>query len=218
MPRPHNGLIPLVLAGLFLLCGVGAGAAQISGNLRILPGSSLSVEGRSNVNSFRYVYEGLPSGDGAEAIGDVSQVAASLLKDTLALKIAEFDSGNSHMNRDFLHLLHAKEHPDIRIEIVSLAAYDSAGERVDILDDRVSQLWVRARFTIAGVTHLDLFPVDVKHSADGMSLAGGLTVNINDYGLEAPTVMLGLIRVDRHITISFDLHLQLLAKDDPKSA
>src|SRR5690606_33200880 len=113
--------------GLLLVVAATGGAARgepIQGELRIREGSSLAVEGRSNVNEFRYEYRGMPQGAPHGNLGPARSVVELLHNETLDLDIAQFDSGNRRMNRDLRKLLNAEQHPDIRIGIVDITAFN----------------------------------------------------------------------------------------------
>lgn len=178
-----------------------------SDGLRMLPESQLIIEGESNLNTFRYRFTDLPTGSSDAALGDFPAVLAKLLRDSLALELASFDSGHKRMNRDLLALLEADEHPAILISMKTLAGLDADGWPTGIASDNVAEIRAEAFFTIAGERRLHEFSVKVERRGTKLSLSGELQFDIGKFGLEAPTALFGLIKVREHIKVIFDIVL-----------
>jgi len=63
--------------------------------------------------------------------------------------------------------------------------------------------------TIAGVTKQYYIPVSSNQHGEDVFVDGGKKISIRDFGLEAPEVMYGLIKVSEWINIDFHLICKL---------
>lgn len=184
------------------------GAAMVEGELRMLPESHLVIQGESNINTFTYRYRELPSGSKEELIGPFSTIFGALLRDPLALKLNAFDAGHKRMNRDLRKLLKADEHPAILVDVQSMVGLNEEGGPTGIASDDLAEIRGHANFTIAGETKLKEFSIKVNHHDRVVALSGDLEFNIEEFGLEAPTAVFGLIKVQNRITVSFTILLK----------
>jgi len=182
--------------------------ASSSGNLWFLSDSHLYIEGKSNVNTFRYTYTSLTKTPSKQLIGNLDTLTKDKQAHPFNLKISAFDSGHSKMNRDFQKLLKAEQYSDIIIEIDGYTILNQEGYPTTLFAEDASDIWVRAFFSIAGTKLQMAFPITIDQKANTLYLSGNLDLNIEDFGLEPPTALLGLIKVNKYITISFLLHLE----------
>ena len=104
------------------------------------------------------------------------------------------------MNEHMLKALKAKQYPTITYRISS---YDvaKAGDGVD--GKAIGEL------TIGGVTKTITVSAHATPQAGGaVRLPGSQDVRMNEYGLKPPTLMLGTLKVDELVKVSFDLILK----------
>jgi polyisoprenoid-binding protein YceI len=88
--------------------------------------------------------------------------------------------------------LKASEHPDIRFRLRSLdvAANTATGE-----------------LTIAGVERDVTLNVQVKRQEGALAVTGTTTLMMTDYGVTPPKAMLGMLKTNPKVTITFELTL-----------
>ena len=168
--------------------------------IEVLPGSSLTITGDTNVRDFLCEYD-------TERLARTHQVSFSTDSDwlrfrntILQLKNAGFDCGNRGINSDFHSLLRSKEHPIIDLEL----------KEIHLKQKDVAQ--AKVRITIASKSNDYEIPVKLttisKDQGDMVQLLGGhLKLNISNFGLEPPKKLFGLIVVKDDIQINFDLHI-----------
>ena len=95
------------------------------------------------------------------------------------------------MNSDFQDLLKSDSHPKIVIDVVQVRNLAS--------EEPVAEI----RVELAGQTNHYKLPVQIHEHR----FKGKFSMNIRDFGLEPPKKALGLIIVDEHIEVAFDLKL-----------
>lgn len=165
-------------------------------------GSSLSIAGSSNVNKFKC--------DCLEQFSKSSirfeqQEGGKILRFSnagLHIRSKSLDCGNQQMNKDMYKTLRADQHPNIQIE---LSRAQLQGAELAVGKDWVP-LKASAQLTIAGVTKPVVFDVKAKRIApDRIRLSTSKEVLMTDFGMEPPTAMLGLVKVNNAIRIDMDL-------------
>lgn len=195
---------------LFLLIfsfGISAKSQQSnfeSRNIQILPGSSLSISGNTNINVFECDFNTLYFKDQNITVnfsekGEVFNFQNSVLP----LENEKFDCGNRRINKDFKDLLKTEKHPEILLKI----------KEIDM--NRKEKAKVTLNFQIAGVEKNYTFPVQVTREDRELCFNGKLKLNIKDFNLEAPSKMFGLIVIEEEIVINFNLNI--LAEEDERS-
>lgn len=192
--------IYIFLLPVFFFFG-SAGFSQQSGfesrNIEILPGSSLSISGNTNINEFECDFNTLYFKDQDITVnfseqGDVLNFRNSVLP----LENEKFDCGNRRINKDFKDLLKTDKHPEILLRI----------KEIDM--KRREKAKVTLNFEIAGVEKNYTFPVQVTGEDQELCFNGKLQLNIKDFNLEAPSKMFGLIVIEEKIDINFNLNIK----------
>jgi polyisoprenoid-binding protein YceI len=89
--------------------------------------------------------------------------------------------------------LKAADHPDIRFRLRSLdaAAGTATGE-----------------LTIAGVEKEVTLSAQVKRQAANLAVTGTTSLMMTDYGVAPPKAMLGMLKTNPKVTITFELQLE----------
>jgi len=166
-------------------------------------GSRLTIEGSSNVNSFAC----LGSNDLSPMTISVLPVGAG---DTLrfnnailTLRTKSLDCDNSQMNKDLCEAMKADEYPYIKIEIHG--AMLQSGNLREAGSDWATMKAV-ATLTIVNVSKRVVLDVKAKRlSPDRFRFVAAKDMRMTDFNITPPSVMLGLIKVNNAIRISFDL-------------
>lgn len=173
----------------------------------IKPTSSLHVNGKTNVNSFCCdSEERFESQDLLYKLGPSKH--SVIFEDTeFKIKIKELDCGKRKINKDLFKALRVDEFPYITIhlkEVINTECSDisKCGEWLDF--EAVTDI------TITCETEPIIIPIMVKildkHS---YRITGGADLKLCDFDIEAPTAMMGLIKVKDDIEFEFDLHVDL---------
>nr|WKN34619.1 hypothetical protein K4G66_19795 [Tunicatimonas sp. TK19036] len=167
-------------------------------------GSSLKIQGSTNISTFRCRYEGDLSRDTLSIrIQPQSDSLWQLEEANISIKVACFDCGNPMMNRDFQNLLEYEQHPDLKLSLLSLWVREAPNQGC--------QVWVRVRFTVAGEDRIYEVPIsNVPESGSPSAYQGEQCLNITDFHLTPPKKFMGMVTVDEEVTIAFDLHLRIL--------
>jgi hypothetical protein len=186
----------LFVVGIFLLT-----TAAHHEQLYILPSSTLSISGTSNVTDFDCCcdenFTPIPY--------EVESLAATQLKvsnSQLRIPVQELDCGNRIMNKDMREALRADEHPYIDIRPGAIQLHQAP----PINSGQWVTLSATAEVSLAGVTkNLDLH-VKARRLADNRwRIRSQKELCMLDFEVEPPTAMGGLIKVRDEITIHFDL-------------
>ena len=165
--------------------------------IKIMPGSSLSISGNTNINDFECDFDTLCFQDQTITVNFSSKgEVLDFRNSVLPLKNNNFNCGNKRINRDVKDLLKTDEHPEILLKI----------KKIDLKKDKAQ---ATLNFTIAGIDKDYTFPVEVTGD-ETMCFNGKLALNITDFNLKAPSKVFGLIVIDEVININFNLNVQSL--------
>jgi polyisoprenoid-binding protein YceI len=172
-------------------------------NLDLQPESRLWVSGSSTVRSF----ECKATSFDARIESDGPDAAAAVLAGQKAVRTVEvtvasdrIDCNNGTMNGHMKKAIKVTEFPNITFRLDS---YDLA-KASDTL-----QAELQGVLTLGGVEK----PVSMQAAvapADGgaMRVTGTYELNMKEFGLKPPTLMLGTMRVHERVKVSFDLLLK----------
>ena len=174
----------------------------VTDGLTLAPESRLWVEGTSNVRNFKCTSKTLQ----ASVDADVDAIRAVLNGDkavkTVQLTVAEksLDCGNGTMNGHMLEALNEKTHADIGFHLVSYDLAPADSGRAGTLNGVLS---------INGTDKTIALPVKLAAGPAGeLRVTGKYELNMKEYGVKPPTLMLGTMRVGEKVTVNFDLLLK----------
>jgi hypothetical protein len=190
-----------VLAALALLALSGRGWGQLS----FQPGGSLRVEGDSSLHKWSstatVVAMTFQLAEGAPA-SLVDAIKASKIKSLdVKIPVAGLKSGESGLDKNLRKAMKAEKFPDI---VYHLDHYETAKGA----SDGTMTAKTEGKLTIADVTKPAAIDVEFRLGPDGAVVKGSYTLNMSDYGIVPPTLMLGAIKTRDPITIRFDLLLK----------
>ncbi|MGM0934334.1 MAG: YceI family protein [Bacteroidota bacterium] len=184
---------------LSLLISSLAGIAQHNVETReieILPESSLSITGNTNISQFECDFNTLCFEQQSITVHYSSEDDILDFKNSvLPLKNKNFDCGNRRINKDFRELLKTEKYPEIILKIQKIEMNGQQNGHVTL------------NFEIAGKNKNYRFPVKVTGD-DQLCFEGNLALNIKDFDLEAPSKMFGLIVIEEEISINFKLNIK----------
>ena len=190
--------------GCVLLLLVLAAPARGQATVTVQSGSEFWIEGRSSVNTFSCQV------DTVHGRGQLTDVPSSTPTDaepqaTVQVPVRTFDCGKRRMTEDLYETLQAESHPTIRYELQSaeIVGADSASWH---------RIRARGTLTIAGTTRdVELTAYGQPLGEDRFRLCGSRNLQMSDFGIDPPTKLLGLIRVQDEIEVHFDLIAATLA-------
>jgi polyisoprenoid-binding protein YceI len=135
-------------------------------------------------------FEAQESWEGA----DVTQLKVTVPVDKL-------DGGKNKMNRDLRDALKFPEFQTIQFtwEQISFIDETETGRRAE----------VEGSVTIAGETKKISFDADLSLNESSQIIASGnVKLNMEEYGVKAPTAFFGVIRTDKIVNLSFEIFLE----------
>lgn len=173
-----------------------------AGTLTLQPESKLWVTGTSNVRDFECTATSLTV-DVAALPGAVALVVAGEKGVTgvnVRVPAAQLDCRNGKMNAHMLKALKGPEFPEIAFDLTSYElATIASGANVTLTGD----------LTLGGVKKVITIKAKTL-SSDGSALkvTGTKDITLSEYGLKAPTLMMGTLKVSDVVQVHFDLLLK----------
>jgi polyisoprenoid-binding protein YceI len=165
-------------------------------------GSKLTLEGSSNVNKFTCACnDQFPQSTLRFELFEEGK-SAKFSNAMLTLRTKSLDCGNAQMNKDMYKTLRADQHPHIKIELTRTQLLEAS----TLSTSEWTPLKATSALTISGVKKPVVFEVKAKKvGKDRIRLTASREVLMSDYGIEPPTAMLGLIKVNNAIRLNLDL-------------
>jgi len=154
----------------------------------VLPSSTLEIQGASNINNFTCVFD----------MEDISTVSVNYNAKTqkfesalIQFPVASFDCGGRMINQDFKELLQEKYHPRINLRLLEIEPIEE------------DKALVTLEFEIAGVKNLYKMPASFAVMKGYYSSRGHIELDIEDFGLEQPKKLFGMITISNKIDVHF---------------
>lgn len=167
--------------------------------------SKFTIDGRTNVSGFTCeLYQ--PSYPDSILV-NTTWANKTLSFDHLNLKypVEKFNCQLELMNQDLQNLLKRKQHPYVHLQINSIHIKDQT--------QGIEQLYVDAHITltIAGVTQsLKITEgMVVNHSESDLTFSGTTSLDMRGFDIEPPTRLLGMVKVDKMLKVSFEVSLHV---------
>lgn len=170
---------------------------DLRGEIVLEDKSILKILGSANVSNFKCNYEAGFESDTLAFTSVLEDNIGTIVGDTLNLKINAFDCGRRGINRDLRKTLKYDEFPTID---VSLKQFVIEGNLFKEL---------KATISIAGIQNDYSLEFDVKKFNDNYyQVTGNRKINMSDFDLVAPRALMGLVRVDDELTITYNLFIR----------
>ena len=162
--------------------------------------SKISLTGTTNINSYECISDTeIPRG---YLMADIMPGSnAIFFSDAqLGIRVATFDCGNRLMNRDLHEALGGKKNPYIEIKLLEARPLTSPSRTLN------GKIRVEIVIKINGkVKNTDLV-LDYRTSNHlSYYISGSKNLKMSDFGIEAPSPALGLVKVRDQVTINFNL-------------
>lgn len=124
--------------------------------------------------------------EGREAVETLTFVAA----------VDSIDCGIGKMNEHLRKALKSEEFPGIRFD---LGLYDVTP------GDAAITVRAEGTLTIAGVTRPVELQAEARGDGEALRVTGMKLINMEDYGVKPPSLMLGTLKVDKQVHVEFDV-------------
>lgn len=194
---------PLTGSLLLLALTTSAGAAVTGVPLTVQPESRLWVEGTSTVRSFRCKAADLDARiDAANAQAAAAVVAGTKAVRSVEVKIAadKLDCGNATMNEHMRKAIRVKEAPVIRF---TLGSYDLAPKSGG------SAVTMNGQLSLGGTEKPISLQAEASEGPNGsLKVTGTKELKLSDFGLKAPSLMMGTMKVADAVTVRYELTLR----------
>ncbi len=159
----------------------------------------VTIRGKTNINQFSFNYDTNHityfNGNDHEKYSGYSKQMVKI-----DLPVKAFDSNNPTMNQDFYALMKSSEFPEITVGIPR-----SQLEKMFI--NRSKELLI-FYIKMAGMEKVVTGDYSYTLSSPGkLNLEGVMHLQLDDFSLDPPQKMLGLVQVDNTIFINFDILL-----------
>ena len=163
----------------------------------VLASARVSIEGTSNIHGYTATSTAVKV-----AAVDIDTAGANVLDHALepnAIRVfdvviptASLTSPKDGIDKNMHKALKAAEHPEIRFRLRALDV--TAGTAT-------------GQLTIAGVEKDVTLNVEVKRQDAALAVTGTTTLMMTDYGVTPPKAMLGMLKTNPKVTITFELLL-----------
>jgi len=194
-----------IVAGLIAAAPVTARAQDASARLSMVA-ARVSIAGTANLYEFKAsttdvqltriaVARGVPTGPALLA-AIVNPGALEALE--VIVPAGTLTSSQHGLDQDMREALKVAQYPDIAFRLVSLEA-KPAGE-----GDALSAIGM---LTIAGVEREVRFDLRAAANASTVTVIADIPLLMTDYGITPPSAMLGLLKTDPQVTVSFEVVL-----------
>ena len=112
----------------------------------------------------------------------------------IAIPVATLASDKEGLDKDMHKALKAAQHPEITFRLVRLEPKDKALRAIGMLK-------------VAGVERELAFDLRTVRRDASLGIKGAVDILMTDYGIAPPKAMLGMLKTDPKVTITFDLTL-----------
>jgi polyisoprenoid-binding protein YceI len=190
------------ITGLALTAGLGAvvvAGAQASRPLAI-DTARITIAGTSNVHAYtastttvRVTRVALSSGVSGPAFWDAVAKPGGLEAFEIAIPAAQLSSPKEGLDKNMHKALKVQEHPDITFRLTAIEA--GAGP---------AALKARGILRIAGSEREVVLDLTTERHDSTLTVKGTLNLLMTDYGIKPPVAMLGMLKTDPKVTVTFE--------------
>tara|TARA_B100000780_G_scaffold273242_1_gene236533 strand:+ start:1555 stop:2154 length:600 start_codon:yes stop_codon:yes gene_type:complete len=123
----------------------------------------------------------------------------------ILVPVSSFDCGVKKLTTDMQSLLHADEYPEIAIQLIM---FRQTVDNSPMLNENSDQGSMVMDFMIAGKESRQETAVVRKWNEESFTLKGQVILDLNDFGIEPPKPLFGLMEVSNEVEVHFDLTLK----------
>jgi hypothetical protein len=171
--------------------------------LIVQPSSTLNIEGTTNINSYECTIKKYTGNDTLVLHEGGRSIRPVFVKGAVELDASSCDCGMAPMTSDFRKAINSKEYPSIIIDFISF-------ERMPVYGAAPDKFKGILKISLAGVTKLFEVNCTINATQAGIiHLMGTRVFLFSDFNITPPSRMLGAVRVNESLTVSFHLQLKL---------
>ena len=170
--------------------------------LIVLPSSKLTIDGKTNVNTFQCAITQYKGKDTLVLQEGGRNKRPVFKKGYVGLEASSFDCGMKVMTNDFGKTIKAKDYPVVSIEFISFERAPRFGAEETFKGNLKISLGGVAKTFDMNCT------IQVKSSGQ-IHLLGSRDFTFSDFDLEPPSRMLGMVKVNDALKVNFHLVLLL---------
>lgn len=198
MTRNIKKPITMLVAALGLVAW-----AQPIDPLKLTAESRLWVDGTSSVRSFSCkatVVDAVAEVGAANSVSAVLGGENAVKTVNLTVQTDKMDCGNGTMNGHMMKAIKGKDNPTIAFKLESYALAKGSAATTATL---------KGSLTLGGVTKPITLEASLTPGANGaLRVAGAYELNMKDYDLTPPSLMMGTLKVRENVKVNFDLALR----------
>jgi hypothetical protein len=174
-------------------------------SINLLKDSYLSIYGTTNIISFcltQNIDNLTPDNFLISAYQNENKVF--LNKNQISIPVQSFNSDNKMALRDFMKLMRVDSYPFMQVNLKYIEVKSTIKSK--------SELFGKAYIgiTITGKTIQYTIPVNSIIAGENYIIKGRKKINIKDFGLNPPTVLLGLLKVNEWIDIDYMIKCKII--------
>lgn len=159
------------------------------------------VQGSANIGGFKCFTSPLSPAEPLPSCFERTQEFIRITDVQFDIPVREFNCGNPLILSDLKDVLEVEDYPNITFELKELLAEDVSG--------LYFQGEVKATTTVRGRKHNITIPIEVDFlNNQEYKVAGQTTIRLSWYGIEQPTRMFGLLKLDDEVSVCFDLYFR----------
>jgi len=180
--------------------------AQTAVSVDLQKNSSISINGTSNLMSFKLTQSGdklLKKNFVIFATQNQNKIILS--QNIHPIVVNNFTSSNKMALRDFFKLVRSDIYPSFQVQLNSV----ETSPNISVNDN--SKGLASVNITITGVTRQYTIPISSERKGELFTFNGMKKLDIRDFGLTPPIEMMGLIRVNEWIDIDFNIICKISA-------
>lgn len=169
----------------------------------VMQGSSLTVNGSTNINTFQCVIPNYSMPDTISLVRGSQKGVTLPMNGKLNLSVEGFDCRNKMMTSDLRKTLKAKTYPVLTVRFISVNGFPdlkNPGKITGIVD-----------IGLAGVTkRFEINYLFTSEERQQIQLKGDQLIHFSDFNLTPPSKLGGVIRAKDELKVEFILHLKPL--------
>jgi polyisoprenoid-binding protein YceI len=183
----------------FTIC-LSATVVAVSAQSPVLVGkeSLVKISGTSNLHDWHEIAEDFTIEMSLTADGSASPAINKVI---LTCKAASIMSDNSIMTNKTHEALRVDNHPEI--------TFNSAQESALQVRNGGFSSTITGQLTINGIKNQVTVPVEGTLTGTKLRVKGAKTIKMSDYGIKAPTALMGTLKTGDEVTVSFDLKFEV---------
>jgi hypothetical protein len=172
--------------------------SKVVHKLVIHPSSSLSINGKTNINKYRCAIDGYKGSDTLTLTAERGK-GAYFIKGHVRLDASAFDCAKKIITNDFRETIQSEKYPNIGIRFISFEREPKYARTEEQFDGELI-------ITLAQVSVPCKLRCGIVQDEHGLiHLRGKRAFKFSDFGLKPPTKMGGMIKVKEEIEVAFHL-------------